>query len=80
MKQKIMIYLATQRIHEGAGLGGGKGLNWDGTGKISKHHHASLLFHAATVGDPQTLFITAGWARVHRPIYKTILLVPTILT
>jgi hypothetical protein len=38
MKQKIVIYLTTQRIHGvGEGLGGeGVGVELDGTGKISK--------------------------------------------
>jgi hypothetical protein len=39
-----------------------------------KLHRATA--HAATVGD-RILFVAAGWARVHWPIYRTILLVLT---
>jgi hypothetical protein len=41
---------------------------------------SSCLFRAATVENPRTLFIIAGQAGVHWPIYRTILLVPTVLT
>jgi hypothetical protein len=39
----------------------------------------TALAHAATIGEPQTLFITVGRAGVRWPIYRTILLVPTVL-
>jgi hypothetical protein len=81
MKQKIVIYLATQRIHEvgGAGWVVGWGIELDGTGKFSKFTAPPLApLRTATIRD-QTLFVTAGQARVCWPIYRAILLVSAIL-
>jgi hypothetical protein len=47
MKQKIMIYLGTKRIH---GWGAGVELGWYRENFETPLH----LFRAATVGDPQT--------------------------
>jgi hypothetical protein len=78
MNQKIVIYLATQRIHRvgrGAemGLGWGWVLNLMEEGKFEIHRATAL---AATIGD-RTLFVVVGWAGVHWSIYRAILSMST---
>jgi hypothetical protein len=67
MKQTIVIYLATQRIHRvggrgsrgwGCGVGGGGRLAWGG---VSQEPKIELL-HVTTVQDQTLLFKTTGWA------------------
>jgi hypothetical protein len=60
-------------MHEG-GWGGKE------QGKFQNNYRALRLFHTTTDGDPRTIFVAVGRTGVRWPIYRTILLVPAVLT
>jgi hypothetical protein len=62
----------------GGGRGGGCGLNWMEQGKFQNSSCLAPLW-AAIVGDPRTLFDTAGRVGVCWPIYTANLLVSAVL-